>query len=196
MWGNIVQLCDKHNARQSIEVVVDQDGINAAPQGQQEVTLRLRGPDGAKGTKLTITRWGKAKIRAEAGRSLLAAPSSHSYKSGPKMNAGQAAREGMGNIVQYAASPRHGVENSYLSLSGHGEAECPGGRVCHEDAPWAGIGEKLRAVQMEVVHLNGIWVVSRITERRSQTRRQFEMWRDAQDLRGVGHVPDAQYGMA
>ena len=143
MRGNMVQLCDKHNARQSIRVVADQDSINAAPQGQQEVTLRLRGPDGAKGTKLTITRWDNAKILVEAGRLLPAQPSPHSCKSGPKINAGQAPREGMGNIVQYAASPAYTIQKPYLFLRGQGEAECPGGRVCYEDAPWVGIGEKL-----------------------------------------------------
>ena len=54
LWGQVVQLCDKHNSRQAIQVAADQDSINTALQGQQEVTLRLRGPDGVRGTKFTI----------------------------------------------------------------------------------------------------------------------------------------------
>ena len=196
MWGNIVQLCDKHNARQSIQVVADQDSINAALQGQQEVTLRLRGPDEAKGTKFTITRWDNVKILAEAGRSLPAQPSSHGYKNGPKLNAGQAAREGMGNVLQYAASPPYTVEYPYLFLWGQGEVECPGRRVTYEDAPWAGIGKKLREAQTEVVHRSGMWVVSGTTERRNQSRSQLKTFTDAQDLRGIGHALEDQYRMA
>ena len=39
MWGQVVQMCDKCNSRQFMQVVVDQDSITAAPQGQQEITL-------------------------------------------------------------------------------------------------------------------------------------------------------------
>ena len=70
MWGQVVQLCDKHNSRQSIQVVADQDSITAALQGQQEITLRLRGPDGLRGTKFTVTRWNNVRILAEAGKLL------------------------------------------------------------------------------------------------------------------------------
>ena len=114
-------------------------------QGQQEVTPRLSGPDGAKGTKLTITRWDNAKILAEAGHSLPAHPASHSHKNGLKLKAGQPEREGMGNIVHYAANPPYTVENPYLSLWGQGEAKCLGGRVYCEDAPWVGVCKGLRA---------------------------------------------------
>ena len=78
-WGQVVQLCDKHNSRQAIQVVADQDSINAALQGQQEVTLRLRGPDGVRSTKFTIQRWDNARILAEAGKALPAQPASHSH---------------------------------------------------------------------------------------------------------------------
>ena len=39
MLGQVVQLCDKNNSRQAIQVVADQDSINAALQGHREVTL-------------------------------------------------------------------------------------------------------------------------------------------------------------
>ena len=78
-WGQVVQLCDKHNSHQAIQVVADHDNINAALQGQQEVTLRLRGPDGVRGTKFTIQRWDNARILAVAGKALPAHPASHGH---------------------------------------------------------------------------------------------------------------------
>ena len=77
LWGQVVQLCDKHNSRQAIQVVAAQDSINAALHSQQEVTLRLRGPDGVRGTEFTIQRWDNAHILTEAGKALPAQPASH-----------------------------------------------------------------------------------------------------------------------